>query len=115
MRDLRDQIEDPDTSPEQRTIGAQALDELHVDEPERDQAIDLCIRAWRELDTCRAIGMAVGPIPVTSIYTWCEFHSHEVDRDAAMMITHVILQLDSERSEREARKRALDEFARGKR
>jgi len=52
--------------------------------------------------------MALGPIPVTDIHAWCESHWRELDYDAAMMLTHVILTLDGERSEREARQRALE-------
>ena len=63
------------------------------------------MNAWHDLNTCRAIGMAVGPIPWTAIVAWCEFH--ELDRDAAMQLIHVIRKLDNDRAEREASERAL--------
>lgn len=64
-----------------------------------------CIAAWHDLGTCRMIGMAVGPIPWTAIVTWCDFH--ELDRESAMILIHVIRQLDNERAEREASRQAL--------
>jgi hypothetical protein len=59
--------------------------------------------------------MSLGPIPVTAIHAWCETHWRQLDYDAAMLLTHVILQLDSERAEREARQRALEELSKGNR
>jgi hypothetical protein len=73
----------------------------------------LCVHAWHELSTCRGIGMAMGPIPWTAIVTWCEFHSDELDRDAAVQLIHVIRQLDNDRAEREAAKQALAKMTGG--
>ena len=76
-----------------------------VDEPERDAAIGMCIHAWSDLGTCRAIGMALGPIPWTAIVAWCEFH--ELDREASVTLVQVIRQLDHERAEAEAARQRL--------
>lgn len=67
--------------------------------------IDLVITAWRELDTCRQIGMDVGPIPWTATRDWCEFH--ELGRSATIQIQAAVRFLDIERAQREASKRAL--------
>lgn len=80
-------------------------------EPERDLAVQLCLRAWWETGTCRVVGMAVGPIPVTAIWEWCDRHGF--DDEAREIMTHVIRQLDNDRAEAEAAKAEI-ERARGK-
>lgn len=92
----------------QRAIAEQARADILVDEPPRDYAMNLCIQAWGDLNTCRTIGMVAGPIPWTAIAKWCEWHAEELDRSAAMTLIHVIRQLDIDRAEREAAKRAID-------
>jgi len=49
--------------------------------------------------------MALGPIPVTAIYAWCE--AEGFDRESTMILKRVILYLDSERAAAEVSKRAL--------
>lgn len=87
------------------------LDEIAATEPERDHQITMCIKAWHELGTTRGIGMAMGPIPVTAIYVWCDVEGF--DREATMLMKNVIRLLDNDRAEREAAKAAADK-ARGK-
>jgi hypothetical protein len=65
-----------------------------------------CVRAWDKLGTCRGIGMAVGPIPVTDTIEWCKFH--RFDYELSMLIMDVIAKLDSDRAEAEAAKRRLE-------
>jgi hypothetical protein len=79
---------------------------IYADAPTRDFAVSLCLRAWADLSTCRSIGMATGPIPWTSIIEWADFH--ELDREAAQILAHVIRQLDIERAEAAAAERAQD-------
>ncbi len=81
-----------------------------VDQPEHDEAIDLCVEAWQDLSTCRPIGMAVGAIPWPAIVQWCEWH--EIDHDIAVILVRIIRQLDNDRAEAEASKRRLEQ-ARG--
>lgn len=77
------------------------LAKIAASEPPRDYAVTRCVQAWNDLSTCRPIGMAVGPIPWTSIVTWCEYHGF--DREASDVMLYVIRQLDAERAEREAK------------
>lgn len=80
-----------------------------AEEPARDVAIDLCIKAWLELDTTRQVGFAgAGSIPWDKIVAWCEFHAHELDHEAAVQLCDVIRQLDIDRARREASRRAIE-------
>lgn len=69
-----------------------------------------CIQAWEDLSTCRSIGFAAGPIPVTAIWAWCDRRG--LDDEAAELVEHVIRTLDVQRAEAEAAKTA-DRTARG--
>lgn len=71
-------------------------------EPEMDFQIARCVNAWHDLGTCRAIGMAVGPIPVTAVYAWCEVEGF--DLESTRIVKTVIRHVDGERSAREASK-----------
>jgi len=75
-------------------------------EPDTDDAVAICIEAWNDLSTCRAIGMAVGAIPVTAIYQWAEME--DLDREATRMLKRVIRQLDNDRAEAAAAKYRLE-------
>jgi hypothetical protein len=77
-------------------------------EPERDVASGVCINAWCDLGTCRAIGMAVGPIPWTAIVTWCEVHG--LDRETTGLISTVIRMVDNDRAEAAEAKRRIEEL-----
>ena len=81
------------------------LAQIHAEEPELDHAAAICINAWHELGSCRGIGMALGPIPVTAIYAWCE--AEGFDHESTMILKRVILQLDAERATAEAAARTL--------
>lgn len=81
------------------------LDQIYATEPEHGYAVATCIRAWRELSTCRPIGMAVGHIPIRDIWAWCDRRGF--DPEASAMIESVIMQLDQERAERDAQERAI--------
>lgn len=74
-------------------------------QPPIDVAMRMCVRAWRDLGTCRQVGMAVGAIPFTAILTWAEFH--RLDRDATTVLIDVVQKLDRDFAEREASKHAL--------
>lgn len=95
-------------------IAERELAALRAEEPERDEVVTMCVRAWRELETCREIGMEIGAIRWDAILAWCEFHEHELDHEAATQIMAVIRHLDVERAQREASKRALASAAGGK-
>lgn len=83
------------------------LDEILATEPDRDLPMRLCVKAWVDLNSCRPIGMSVGPIPWDKMVKWCEFHDEELDREAAMQLIGVIQGLDRDFMIREASKRAL--------
>jgi len=40
--------------------------------------------AWVDLDSCRSIGMAVGPIPWTAIEEFCNVNGLDIDEKADM-------------------------------
>lgn len=107
---LREALEDRDPDDPQAIIDQRTLDGILETAPERDYAIDLCVRAWNELDTCRSIGMEAGAIPWTAIAQWCDWHADELDRDAALQLIDVIRQIDKDRADRRARERALNKM-----
>lgn len=76
-----------------------------AEEPEYDEVIAWCVRAWDRLGSERQIGMAVGPIPWRAVRDWCEFH--QFDYAETMQIDYVINKLDNDRMEAEAAKRRL--------
>lgn len=75
-------------------------------QPEIDEAIGIVLAAWRDLGTCRPIGMAgAGPIPWTAIVTWADRQA--LDHDATELLVSVLRRLDADRAEREASRAAL--------
>lgn len=73
------------------------------EQPPCDAAITICVEAWHDLSTCRALGYGVmGMIPWTAIVQWAGFHQLDAD-NTALLIT-VIQRLDGQRAEREASK-----------
>ena len=62
----------------------------------------LCLTAWRDLSSCRSIGMVLGPIPWTAIAEWCRWHA--LEPDVARVVIDVIRRLDNEYLERAASK-----------
>lgn len=105
LRDLRGEIADEDTSEGRRIIATRQLTDLLAEQPCFDHRVSLCVQAWQDLGTCRAIGMDVGPIPWTAIVQWCDFHG--LDHDASEIMIYVIRMLDNEHAAREASRRAL--------
>lgn len=71
----------------------------------------LCLRAWGELGTCRAIGMDLGPIPITAIWQWCAVEG--LDREAAAVVRDVIRHADAEFLARRASARRLGNITGG--
>lgn len=76
-----------------------------AEEPEQDAAMAICLSAWRDLSTCRPIGMAVGPVPFTALLEWARFHS--LDREATRIVWSVVRRIDADRAEAEASKDRL--------
>lgn len=99
-------------SPGERAQAEQKLAAIRATEPPRDFAVARCVEAWCDLSTTRGIGMATGPIPWTAIVRWCEFH--ELDREATMIVVHVIRTLDVDRAEDEQARRAVEDQARAR-
>jgi len=62
----------------------------------------LVVEAWRMLDSCRSIGTAIGPIPTTAVWQWCE--RRKLDDDLTDAIATAINYLDAERTKRAAQK-----------
>lgn len=50
--------------------------------------------------------MAVGPIPVTAIWEWCDRHG--LDDGSREILTLVIRKIDNDKAEAEASKRELE-------
>ncbi|TMQ02172.1 MAG: hypothetical protein E6J91_53375 [Deltaproteobacteria bacterium] len=89
-----------------------AIAEERRGEPELHLAAAICIRAWHDLGTCRGVGMALGPIPVTAIFAWCELEGF--DREATMILRDVVRTADNERAEREASRQRLKNLTGGR-
>lgn len=68
--------------------------------PALDYAMSRCLEAWGDLSTERPIGFAVGAIPVSKIWAWCDRRG--MDYESAEILVHVIRRLDNERAERQA-------------
>ena len=79
-------------------------------EPENNEAIAICARAYRDLSTCCSIGMERGPIPWTAMVAWTAHH--DLDRDASRIVLDVIRFIEGLRAEKEASKRALENLGR---
>jgi hypothetical protein len=67
--------------------------------PEIDDCAEDILRCWHDLESCRAIGMVVGPIPWTAVIEWARLH--RLDRRATMLLADVIRYLDAKRADRE--------------
>lgn len=74
-------------------------------EPGQDAASLICLRAWRELETCRSIGMALGPIPITAVLMWCA--AEGLDRDATDVVREVVRAADNQFLEKQASRQRL--------
>lgn len=82
---------------------ANKRDELLAKQPPYDALMSVVVDAWQMLDSTRAIGMAVGPIPVTAVWTYCE--RKQFDDELTNAITTAINHLDVDRRKREASRR----------
>jgi hypothetical protein len=78
-------------------------------EPPQDEAMGLCLHAWRDLSTERAIGMGAGPIPESKCREWCGYHG--LTRESTAVMWAVICRLERDRFERENSKRRLEQGA----
>jgi hypothetical protein len=76
-----------------RVANAQELAILS-EEPDSDPAVAIAIRAWNEVSTCRAIGMSIGPVPVSAIDSWCDRHG--LDFDVAEHLKAALLYVDGD-------------------
>lgn len=77
--------------------------ELVAERPEHDEMHQLVLEAWHALDSCRSIGFAVGPIPITAIYAWCD-RQPVLDEELSTLVIGAINYLDAERSRAQAAK-----------
>ncbi len=71
----------------------------------------ICIRAWHDLNTCRSIGMSLGPIPVTAIFQWCVVEG--LDREATAIVREVIRIADGEFLARQASRLRMNRMTGG--
>ena len=78
---------------------------LYAGKPPEDDALLLCVRAWQDLETCRSVGMAVGPIPWTAVQEWAL--ASGLDRDSTRLLHDVIRYVDGERARIERAKQNL--------
>lgn len=58
-----------------------------------DEGEEFYLHAFWELDTCRAFGMGIGPIPWTTMVTYAQFH--QLDDDVAQAFVQVIREMDA--------------------
>jgi hypothetical protein len=67
-----------------------------------DEAVDLLVRAWHDLETCRPIGMIAGLIPWTAMDRWCEVE--QLDDDARKIVIGALRYVDVEDFKKRAEK-----------
>lgn len=67
--------------------------------PELDDCAEDILRCWHDLESCRPMGLVVGPIPWTAIIEWARLHRW--DREATVLLADVIRYLDTQRVARE--------------
>lgn len=61
--------------------------------PRPDEAVEAIVQALEDLGTCRPVGMAIGRIPITAIWTYWErrgYRAHVVE-----VMTHATLRADA--------------------
>lgn len=85
---------------------------LRIDEPEIDEQIAMCVRAFHDAGTCRQFGFAMGPIPMTAILAWADLHG--LDRETTILVWDVVHYADGERAERQAARERLKRMRGGK-
>lgn len=69
------------------------LPDWFIDEPSLYPGDDFYIRGFHNLNTCRTIGMAMGPIPWTAIYTYAI--SSILNEDLIDPFIQIIREMDS--------------------
>lgn len=62
-----------------RAINAQQREILKAIELPPDGAVEMGIRAWNDLSTCRPIGLAAGLIPWDRMKDWCDVEGLDAD------------------------------------
>lgn len=65
-----------------------------AERPEHDEAVELAVLAWKDLETCRPIGMVAGLIPWDAIDRWCE--RNDLDDGASSILIDAIRFADCE-------------------
>jgi len=64
-----------------------------MERPELEPGLEFFIDAFWQLNSCRAIGMAAGPIPWTAAYQYGL--AHGLDRDMLIVFPRVISEMDA--------------------
>mgnify|MGYP001545692268 CR=1 FL=1 len=83
-------------TPEQEAILAER--------PEHDDATEIAVMAFHDLETCRPIGLVAGLIPWTAIDRWCERHG--LDDLAALVLIEAVTYADREDFKERTRKQS---------
>jgi hypothetical protein len=61
--------------------------------PLLDAAAQLVVDCWNDVDSCRSIGMVLGPIPYTAVVLWSDRNG--LDPDVADMLWGAIKIVDA--------------------
>lgn len=72
--------------------------------PELEPGLELYLRAFYELDSCRSVGMGEGPIPWTAMEQWAT--SLGMDEEEREDVHYLVRRLDNAFLEHQAKKRA---------
>lgn len=60
--------------------------------PDYDEVVADVLRALNDLDTCRPVGLAIGPIPITAVWQYLDRQGY--DRGASAILSRAILDAD---------------------
>lgn len=85
---------------------------IFVDQPPLDEAAYICVRALRDLNTCRVNGFSVGAIPFTAFVVWAE--AFDLDGELALVVWDVLRLRDVDRAITEHDKQAMNNMRGGK-
>lgn len=66
--------------------------EWYLDRPELERGLNFVFEAFWDLNTCRDVGMGVGPIPWTASYQYGL--AHGLDRDMLLVFPRIIMRMD---------------------
>lgn len=67
--------------------------EILAERPEHEEAVELAVIAWKQLETCRSIGLVAGLIPWTAMDRWCE--RHDLDDSSALVLIDALCYADA--------------------